>query len=129
MRIAILLFAVKYKLPAMFFNPNARQTQLIQSLENIAHFYLETPEACNLHPSSEVMECNATSHLHLILFQVQSGNNCVLHLLFQTLMGDDQYIFTRLNKIYDAMPTSESLTHKLFPRAPTPFNGEYSSFS
>ena len=42
---------------------------------------------------------------------------------FQALLGDDQYVFTRLNKVFDSMPTSKSLTHKLFPRAPTPFKG------
>lgn len=42
----------------------------------------------------------------------------------QTLLGDDQYIFTRLNKVFDAMPASKSLTHQLFPRAPTPFDGK-----
>ena len=34
------------------------------------------------------------------------------------------YVFTRLNKVYDAMPTSKSHTNKLFPRPPTPFDGK-----
>ena len=45
--------------------------------------------------------------------------------MFQTLLGDDQYVFTRLNKIYDNMPSSESLNHTLFPRAPTPLEGTF----
>ena len=45
--------------------------------------------------------------------------------MFQALLGDDQYVFTRLNKIYDNMPSSESLNHMLFPRAPTPLEGTF----
>lgn len=44
--------------------------------------------------------------------------------LFQTLLGDDQYVFTRLNKVLDAMPSSDTLIHKLFPRPPSPFDGK-----
>ena len=44
--------------------------------------------------------------------------------VLQTVLGDDQYVFTRLNRVYDAMPASQSLTHQLFPRAPTPFDGQ-----
>ena len=49
----------------------------------------------------------------------------------QTILGDDQYIFTRLNKVYDAMPSSSTLSHHLFPRPPSPFDGKepYVTFS
>lgn len=43
----------------------------------------------------------------------------------KTLLGDDQYIFTRLNKIFDSMPSTPTLSHKLFPRPPTPFSGNF----
>ena len=42
---------------------------------------------------------------------------------FQTLLGDDQYVFTRLNRVFDGMPSTETLSHKLFPRPPSPFEG------
>jgi len=45
---------------------------------------------------------------------------CVL----QTLLGDEQYVFTRLNKVFDAMPSTDTLSHKLFPKPPTPFQGK-----
>ncbi|KAK3577475.1 hypothetical protein CHS0354_032326 [Potamilus streckersoni] len=84
---------LKYRHPAAFFNPNVRLNSLIQALDGLGYHFLEVPEACHLHPSVE------------------------------TLLGDDQYVFTRLNKIYDGMPSSETLMHKLFPRPPTPFDG------
>jgi len=43
---------------------------------------------------------------------------------FQTILGDDMYIFTRLNKVYDAMPATVSHSNKLFPRPPSPFDGK-----
>ncbi|KAK6187606.1 hypothetical protein SNE40_005595 [Patella caerulea] len=84
---------LKYRLPSAFFNPNVRLNTLIQALDGISHHYLDVPEGCHLHPNVE------------------------------TLLGDDQYIFTRLNKIFDVMPSSPTLTHKLFPRPPSPFIG------
>lgn len=45
--------------------------------------------------------------------------------IFQTLLGDDQYVFTRLNKVLDSMPSTDTLSHKLFPRPPSPFEGLY----
>ncbi|CAL1527205.1 unnamed protein product [Lymnaea stagnalis] len=84
---------LKYKAPAAFFNPNVRLNTLTQAMDGLSQHYLEVPEACHLHPNVE------------------------------TLLGDDQYIFTRLNKIFDAMPASATLSHKLFPRPPTPFLG------
>ncbi|KAF6038218.1 hypothetical protein EB796_003489 [Bugula neritina] len=41
----------------------------------------------------------------------------------KTILGDDMYIFTRLNKVYDAMPATVSHSNKLFPRPPSPFDG------
>uniref|UniRef100_A0A2C9K4Z2 AAA+ ATPase domain-containing protein n=1 Tax=Biomphalaria glabrata TaxID=6526 RepID=A0A2C9K4Z2_BIOGL len=82
---------LKYRAPAAFFNTNVRLNTLIQSIDSISQYFLEVPEACHLHPNIE------------------------------TLLGDDQYVFTRLNKIFDAMPVSPTLSHKLFPRPPTPF--------
>ncbi|XP_052089132.1 uncharacterized protein LOC127725852 isoform X10 [Mytilus californianus] len=85
---------LKYKHPAAFFNPNVRLNTLIQALEyNISPHTLDVPEGCHIHPSVE------------------------------TLLGDDQYVFTRLNKVFDAMPSNKSLQHKMFPRPPTPFDG------
>ena len=41
------------------------------------------------------------------------------------MLGDDMYVFTRLNKVYDALPATKSHSNKLFPRPPTPFDGRY----
>ncbi|XP_076466964.1 uncharacterized protein LOC143298129 [Babylonia areolata] len=84
---------LKYRLPQAFFNPNVRLNTLIQALDSLSHLFLDVPEGCHLHPNVE------------------------------TLLGDDQYVFTRLNKIFDAMPSTPTLSHKLFPRPPTPFLG------
>lgn len=84
---------LKYKLPAVFFNPSVRLNTLVQALDGINPLFLDVPEGCHLHPNVE------------------------------TLLGDDQYIFTRLNKIFDVMPSTPTLSHKLFPRPPTPFIG------
>ncbi|XP_055889444.1 dynein axonemal heavy chain 8-like isoform X3 [Biomphalaria glabrata] len=91
---------LKYRAPAAFFNTNVRLNTLIQSIDSISQYFLEVPEACHLHPNIE-------------LSWTHTGN--------LTLLGDDQYVFTRLNKIFDAMPVSPTLSHKLFPRPPTPF--------
>lgn len=87
----------RYKHRAAFFNPNVRLNTLIQALDHDDAFNnygnLDVPEACHM------------------------------HLNVETLLGDDQYVFTRLNKVFDAMPSSDTLSHKLFPRPPTPFDG------
>jgi len=59
------------------------------------------------------------------LLGVRNKHNIILCtcLRLQTLLGDDQYVFTRLNKVFDAMPSTKSLQHKMFPRPPTPFDG------
>ncbi|XP_025098007.1 LOW QUALITY PROTEIN: dynein gamma chain, flagellar outer arm-like [Pomacea canaliculata] len=84
---------LKYRHPTTFFNPNVRLNTLIQALDGIGNLFLDVPEGCHLHPNVE------------------------------TLLGDDQYIFTRLNRIFDVMPSTPTLSHKLFPRPPTPFIG------
>ncbi|CAH1799095.1 unnamed protein product [Owenia fusiformis] len=84
---------LKYKHPGPFTSHNPRLALMLQALENLPNHFLDVPEAANLHHSVE------------------------------TLIGEDQYVFTRLNKIYDAMPSSKTLSHKLFPRPPTPFLG------
>ncbi|KAL5010133.1 hypothetical protein ScPMuIL_012438 [Solemya velum] len=84
---------LKYRHPAAFFNSNVRLNTLIQALDGIPNHFLEVPEGCHLHPNVE------------------------------TLLGDDQYVFTRLNKVLDAMPSSDTLVHQLFPRPPSPFDG------
>eukprot|EP00057_Strongylocentrotus_purpuratus_P016897 XP_011671371.1 PREDICTED: uncharacterized protein LOC105441694 isoform X4 [Strongylocentrotus purpuratus] len=40
-----------------------------------------------------------------------------------TVLGDDQYVFTRLNQVLDAMPSTKTLSHVLQPRPATPFHG------
>ena len=42
----------------------------------------------------------------------------------QADLGVDQYIFTRLNKVFDEMPNSASLKHDLFQRPPAPLSGK-----
>ncbi|XP_070190368.1 uncharacterized protein [Littorina saxatilis] len=90
---------LKYRLPQAFFNPNVRLNTLIQALDSLNPLFLDVPEGCHLHPN------------------VEQDNP------YLTLLGDDQYIFTRLNKIFDVMPSTKTLSHKLFPRPPTPFMG------
>ncbi|XP_028415382.1 dynein heavy chain 8, axonemal-like isoform X2 [Dendronephthya gigantea] len=72
---------VKYRLPSVFFSGNVRLPTLVQSLESLPANVLDVPEACGLHSSPE------------------------------TVVAHDQYIFTRLNWIYDRMPVSSTLTH------------------
>ncbi|XP_060567478.1 dynein axonemal heavy chain 5-like [Ruditapes philippinarum] len=91
---------LKYRHPAAFFNPNVRLNSLIQALEGINYHFLDVPEACHIHPNVENHEISSL-----------------------TLLGDDQYVFTRLNRVFDSMPSTDTLTHKLFPRPPTPFEG------
>jgi dynein heavy chain len=86
------LSKVKYKIPSPFFLQQPKLTSLQQSLENIPHLLLESPEACHLLPSSE------------------------------TVLGDDLYVMTRLNKLIDALPSSKSNV-KLYDRPLTPFEG------
>ncbi|XP_041355189.1 dynein gamma chain, flagellar outer arm-like isoform X3 [Gigantopelta aegis] len=93
---------VKYRPPPVFFSSNVRLNTVIQALENLNYHFLDTAEGCHLHPS------------------VESPTNDETNL---TLLGDDQYVFTRLNKVFDVMPSSPSLSHKLFPRPPSPFIG------
>lgn len=63
-----------------------------QSFESIPPYQLEAPEACHLLPSPS-----------------------------ETVIGDDVYIMTRLNKLIDAMPPSPT-NYKLFNRPVTPFD-------
>ncbi|OWF37572.1 Dynein heavy chain 5, axonemal [Mizuhopecten yessoensis] len=85
---------LKYRHPPGFFNTNPRLNNLIQALDGINNHFLDVPEGCHLHHSN-----------------------------IETLLGDEQYVFTRLNKVFDAMPSTETLSHKLFPKPPTPFHG------
>ncbi|KAI8520697.1 hypothetical protein Bbelb_004510 [Branchiostoma belcheri] len=82
---------LKHKIPAAFFANYIRYNSLVQALEQIPNFFLDVPEACNMHSFTE------------------------------TLLGDDQYIFTRLNSVYDIMPSSPTLSHVVSPRPPTPY--------
>ncbi|XP_053397319.1 dynein axonemal heavy chain 5-like isoform X6 [Mercenaria mercenaria] len=91
---------LKYRHPSAFFNPNIRLNSLIQALEGINYHFLDVPEACHIHPNVENHEISA-----------------------MTLLGDDQYVFTRLNRVFDGMPSTDTLSHKLFPRPPSPFEG------
>ncbi|XP_066278010.1 uncharacterized protein [Branchiostoma lanceolatum] len=84
---------LKHKIPAAFFANYIRYNSLVQALEQIPNFFLDVPEACNMHSFTE------------------------------TLLGDDQYIFTRLNSVYDIMPSSPTLSHVISPRPPTPYGG------
>ena len=47
--------------------------------------------------------------------------------IYQTSISDDQYIFTRLNRVLDFMPSSNTLTHQLFPKPPTVHDGRLHS--
>lgn len=66
---------------------------LQQSLENISPLQLEAPEACHLLPSIE------------------------------TVLGDDVFIITRLNKLIDVLPAS-STNVKINDRPLTPFDSK-----
>ncbi|XP_077863125.1 dynein axonemal heavy chain 5-like [Saccoglossus kowalevskii] len=90
---------LKYKIPAAFFNPNIRVANLLQALENLPNHALDVPEACSIHFSME-----------------DEGKP-------MTNLGDDQYVFTRLNAIIDAMPETPTLSHALIERPPTPQTG------
>ncbi len=66
---------------------------LQQSLENISPLQLDAPEACHLLPSLE------------------------------TVLGDDVYIMTRVNKLIDTMPSSKTNV-KFYERPLTPFDSK-----
>jgi hypothetical protein len=91
------LSKIKYKIPSQFFVQPSRLHVLQQALEAIPHLQLESPEACHLLPSCE------------------------------TVLGDDVYIMTRLNKLCDSMLFSSS-SLKLYDRPLTPFSGVFISF-
>ena len=86
------LTKVKYKIPTQFLAQQPRLSSLQQALENIPHLILELPEACHILPSTE------------------------------TILGDDLYIMTRLNRLMDSLPISKSNV-KVYDRPLTPFNG------
>ncbi|XP_070568705.1 dynein axonemal heavy chain 5-like isoform X4 [Ptychodera flava] len=90
---------LRFRIPAAFFNPNLRVSSILQALENVPNHALDVPEACGIHTS---MEDEAKP---------------------MTNLGDDQYVFTRLNAIFDAMPESNTLSHALMERPPTPQTG------
>lgn len=72
---------IKYKLPSALFSSNVKLNSVWSALEGLAGESLEVPEACGLHPSPE------------------------------TQLGDEQYVFTRLNYLLDRMASSDTLTH------------------
>lgn len=72
---------IKYKLPSALFSSNVKLNSVWSALEGLAGEGLEVPEACGLHPSPE------------------------------TQLGDEQYVFTRLNYLLDRMASSDTLTH------------------
>lgn len=87
------LSKLKYKIPNPFCAQPAKIASLQQSLENIPPLQLEAPEACHLLPSIE------------------------------TVLGDDVFIMTRLNKLIDALPSSNTIL-KVFERPLTPFDSK-----
>ena len=58
-------YAVKYRLPPVFFASSVKPSNLVQAIDFIPQHLLDVAEACNLQPSQEA------------------------------ILGDDQYIFTR----------------------------------
>ena len=88
------LSKLKYKIPNAFYNQPVKLNSLQQSLENISPLQLDAPEACHLLPSIE------------------------------TVLGDDVYIMTRLNKLMDTMPSS-STNVKFYERPLTPFDSKF----
>lgn len=86
------LTKLKYKIPSSFCSLTPKIASMQQSFESIPPYQLEAPEACHLLPSPS-----------------------------ETVIGDDIYIITRLNKLIDAMPPSPT-NFKLFNRPVTPFD-------
>ncbi|XP_071954985.1 uncharacterized protein [Antedon mediterranea] len=80
---------LKYKIPSAFFNTVVRSYSMIQSCEAIPNHMLDVPETTGVHSSTE------------------------------TTLGDDQYVFTRLNIILDNVPSTKTLAH-VFERPSTP---------
>ena len=87
------LTKLKYKIPNAFYNQPVRLTLLQQSLDNISPFQLESPEACHLLPTTE------------------------------TVLGDDVFIMTRLNKLMDCLPLSPTNV-KTYDRPLTPIDSK-----
>lgn len=88
------LAKLKYKIPAAFCSQSPKIANMQQALEAIPPYQLEAPEACHLLSSPS-----------------------------ETVIGDDVYIMTRLNKLIDSMPPS-STNIKLFDRPVTPFDSK-----
>lgn len=86
------LAKLKYKIPASFCSTSSKISTMQQALESIPAYQLEAPEGCHLLPSPT-----------------------------ETVLGDDVYIMTRLNRLIDSMPPSPT-NIKLFDRPITPFD-------
>lgn len=89
------LAKLKYKIPAAFCSQSPKIASMQQALEAIPPYQLEAPEACHLLSSPS-----------------------------ETVLGDDVYIMTRLNKLIDSMPPSAT-NIKLFDRPVTPFDSKF----
>ncbi|XP_071504103.1 dynein axonemal heavy chain 5-like [Diadema antillarum] len=99
---------LKYRIPPAFFSNFVRVSSLTQSVEALPNHFLDVPEACGMH----------TSYENIPEDQLISG-----YKVHETVLGDDQYVFTRLNQILDAMPSTKTLSHVLQPRPASPFQG------
>lgn len=86
------LAKLKYRIPGAFCTSAPKIGNMQQALESIPAYQLEAPEACHILPSP-----------------------------LETVLGDDVFILTRLNRLIDAMPPS-STNLKLFDRPLTPFD-------
>jgi dynein heavy chain len=84
---------IKYKIPTIFFTQQPKLNQLQQALESLSVHQLDVPEACHLHST------------------------------FETNLGDDVLIISRLNRILDALPPTISLNAAVHQRPNTPIEG------
>ncbi|XP_030850579.1 dynein heavy chain 8, axonemal isoform X3 [Strongylocentrotus purpuratus] len=100
---------LKFRIPPAFFSNYVRVSSLTQSIEALPNHFLDVPEACGMHTSYET---GAEDSLFVTIDKIH-----------ETVLGDDQYVFTRLNQVLDAMPSTKTLSHVLQPRPATPFHG------
>ncbi|XP_041462850.1 dynein heavy chain 8, axonemal-like [Lytechinus variegatus] len=100
---------LKFRIPPAFFSNFVRVSSLSQAIEGLPNHFLDVPEACGMHTSYET---GADDQLFVTIDKIH-----------ETVLGDDQYVFTRLNQVLDAMPSTRTLSHVLQPRPATPFHG------
>lgn len=109
---------IKYKIPSAFFGQQPKLSQLQQAIESLPVHQLDVPEACHLHSTNET---NLGTYMFCFLLAFLLSETVLHFNMF--LLGDDQLIISRLNRILDALPANISLSSAVSQRPNTPVEG------